>query len=242
MNSQIAQALLKQTVDQYNRIAPHFDETRNSSTDCTPLRQFVNRNDLVLDAACGNGRLTDALRGTGINLIGCDGSAELIAAAQKKYAADVAAGWVGFTRADLTALPFDTSQFNLIFCLAALHHLPSVAIRVEVLRDLHNCLRRGGLLIGTVWNLRGEPWIDRYDLAHQLQNPRRGWDVGDVEIPWKRGGETVLRYYHAFTAEELAGLLSAAHVTVRLIHYVSRELLEVSPTDAYNIIWIAEKK
>lgn len=235
-----AKHLVKQTLEQYNRIAADFDSTRSQSEDFTGLAQYVKRGDLVLDAGCGNGRLTDVLRSCEVKLIAADGSRELIARCKEKYADDVASGWVGFAVSDVLELPFDSAQFDTVFLLAVLHHIPSEAARVQLFKDLRAITKKGGLCVGTTWNLRGDEFATRYNLAEQLEHPRAGFDSGDVEIPWKASGDAVMRYCHAFTTSELRELFEKSGWTIVDVYPVTRDFVQTDTMLAHNLFWVIQ--
>lgn len=239
MNERAAAAIVQRTIAQYNRIAPDFDRTRNQSEDCSALAAYVKRGFLVLDVGCGNGRLVPVLRDTGINLIGCDASEKLIASCREKYADDMRAGWLGFTVADALTLPFDGKQFDVVFALAMLHHIPSGAMRQSLMRDLHAITKRDGRCVGTVWNLRSSAFRERYSIDEQLSKPKSGWDSGDVEIPWRASGdEEVLRYCHAFTTDELRELFESSGWHVESLYPVARDFTQTSDERAHNLFWV----
>lgn len=242
MNEHEAKGIVQATLKQYNRIAPDFNSTRSQSEDFTVLKQYVKEDDLVLDAGCGNGRLTDVLRGSGVRMIGVDGSRELIALCNEKYGADVTEGWAGFTVSDVLELPFDGKQFDTVFLLAVLHHIPSRAFRKQLFEDIHAMTKTGGLFVGTTWNLRGDEFRERYELDAQLANPGEGRDVGDVEIPWKASGEFVLRYCHAFTLEELQELAHPSQWEVVDMYPVTREFVSTDVSTAHNLFWVLKAK
>lgn len=242
MNERVARTIVQRTVAQYNRIAPDFDRTRNQSEDCSALAAYVKRGNLVLDVGCGNGRLVPVLRDAQVHMIGCDASVELVAACQEKYADDVNAGWLGFTVADVLELPFDGQQFDVVFALALLHHIPSAPLRYALMRDLHAIARRDGRCVGTVWNLRGSAFRDRYGIDAQLTKPHPGWDAGDVEIPWKAtAGDEVLRYCHAFTIEELRDLFEHTGWKIEELYPAARDLTQTDADTAHNLFWVIRR-
>lgn len=242
MKEQQAKQLITETLEQYNRIAADFDSTRSQSEDFTGLTQYVKKGDLVLDAGCGNGRLVDALRDLGINMIATDGSRELIELCKKKYADDIAAGWLGFTVSDVLDLPFDGGQFDAVFLLAVLHHIPSEALRLQLFTDLRAMTKPGGLCVGTTWNLRGTEFRERYALDEQLKTPAKGFDNGDVEIPWKASGAVVQRYCHAFTIDELRDLFEAAGWHIEDLYPVTRQFVATDADSAHNLFWVLRAK
>ncbi len=238
MKPELAQQLLKATVAQYNRIAVEFDSARSTASDFTALTRFVKPGDLVVDVACGNGRLAAAFADQEVRMIGTDGSKELITIARERYATEIEKGWLGFTVADIMELPFDHAQFDVCFFMAALHHVPSHAMRIAVMRDLKKIIKPGARVIGSVWNLRATLFTQRYDLETQLVTPRSGHDVGDVFIPWKSGGAAEERYCHAFTIEELQDLFTEVGFVIEELYPVDRMFEKVEFADSLNIFFV----
>lgn len=237
MNKQRAEQIVAQTLQQYDRISENFDSTRNTSTDFTLLSSYVKPENLVLDVGCGNGRIIDVLRDSGANLICTDGSGELVRIAQERYAADVEKGWLGFVHRDAFNLPFDSHQFDVVFMMAVMHHIPSSELRQHLMREIHGMTKKGGTFVGTTWNLRSREFAERYKLAEQLAQPRPGYDAGDVEIPWKAYGAEEMRYCHAYTLDELRALFTDTGWRVEKLYPAERTLEEVEPENAPQLFW-----
>jgi ubiquinone/menaquinone biosynthesis C-methylase UbiE len=105
--------------------AHYFDE----ATDLLRLRFERNGFDLtraaeqrVLDAGCGGGRYTVALRRLGFaEVVGVDWSPEGIAVANARVK-EVGVTGVSYRTADVLALPFGDREFDLVFSNGVLHH------------------------------------------------------------------------------------------------------------------------
>jgi SAM-dependent methyltransferase len=93
---------------------------------------------VALDAACGTGRHAKYLRARGHEVIGVDGSAEMLARARRDLPdADLREG-------DLLDLPLATASVDLVVCALALTHFSSLAAPI---RSLARVLRPGGRMI-----------------------------------------------------------------------------------------------
>ena len=233
----MADSIVRQTSRLYDRIAVDFDDNRTTSQDFTALSHYVKAQDLVLDIGCGNGRLAVALRSSSINMIGLDGSAELVKIARKNNAEDIAVGWLGFVNFSMFDMPFDGHQFDVIFMMAVLHHTPSEHLRLQLLRHIHTISKAGATFIGSVWNLRGSVFQGRYGLAAELAAPRAGYDLGDVHVPWKTHGADESRYCHAFELDELRALFEKTGWRVIRLEGVDRNFNSAKLDDALNIFW-----
>ncbi|MFB9730908.1 class I SAM-dependent methyltransferase [Ornithinimicrobium kibberense] len=97
----------------------------------------------VLDAGCGSGPLTAALRDKGADASGFDLSPAMIALARERLG-----DGVDLRVADLAArLPYDDPAFDVAVCSLALHYLQDWA---GPLGELRRVLRPGGRLVVSV--------------------------------------------------------------------------------------------
>jgi SAM-dependent methyltransferase len=98
------------------------------------------------------------------------------------------------------------SPFTRITCFAALHHIPSTELRLNLLKTVSILLAPHGRFLLSNWQFlnsarlraRIQPW-ERIGLTSA------DVDAGDYLLDWRRGGEG-LRYVRQFSEEELAGL------------------------------------
>lgn len=133
----------------YNQIASHFSRSRTVIwPDARKYTGLLQPGDSVLDLGCGNGRLLSGIK-TGVDYLGVDFSQKLLEIAKADYPNR------RFILADLTdpdlwkTLP----NFNAVFCLGVLHHLPHREQQLFVLTKIHQHLKRSGFVYLTVWNL-----------------------------------------------------------------------------------------
>jgi len=211
MKSQVVQKLKKLSQDSYNEIAAEFDATRKKYLwpEINKFSKNVNEGQKVLDAGCGNGRLLEALQDKKIEYLGIDNSTALLEKARLNYPD------YNFLEVDLSdnnnlkMTGILDKQFDFIFCIAVLQHIPSFKLRVETLKNFKQMLAPGGEIIISNWNL----WSSRKRnlIIKQFFKKIIGLnklDFGDLIFPWKSGDgkEISNRYYHAFGHVELKRL------------------------------------
>ncbi len=218
MDESTARTLLDLTTESYRRISQPFSDTRNRIwTDCTAFADDVKKGANVLDVGCGNGKLVPWLLEQGISsYTGIDLNPNFIRIAKERYPDGVC----GFFEGDILTLgqhSMGGKTFNVVLCIAVLHHLPSENMRIAALRNLKERLADGGVLIMTNWNffaLAGKKSIWRYGYERMVKRtadekyPGLSWR--DLLTHWKSGNTDEILYYHAFTARELKRLLRAA--------------------------------
>jgi tRNA (uracil-5-)-methyltransferase TRM9 len=189
------------------------------------LARIPNRNEDWLDLGCGSGALAaewvrQARQGA---YVGVDFSPQLLEEARRTVAGvDVPGLQLQFLRADLSAPKwadqFEGRKFAGVLALAVLHHLPGSALRLQVLRQVHDLLQPGGEFIHSVWQFQHSSKImaRRQDWQSAgIHNPAAQLEQGDTLLDWRHAlpeqvGQTGLRYVHLFSQQELADLAAAA--------------------------------
>lgn len=214
MDKEQANAILDLVKRNYNEIAASFDATRKKEI-WPMIRKFaaeVKDGDRILDAGCGNGRLLRALPDK-INYIGIDNSVKLIKAAKANFPGR------DFREADILDLNnVPENNFDHIFCLAVLQHIPGQELRVKFLKNLGAKLAPAGRMIVSSWNLRRQPKYRRMILKNYLLKlSGRRLPAADLIFPWHdvSGNPASERYYHAFRLRELRRLSRKAGLSVR---------------------------
>ena len=114
----------------------------------------------VLDAGCGSGVILRYLaeRFPRSQLMGCDSSDLRLAFARQTCKTF---SQITLQKADLTALPFEEGQFDMILCRYVLQHIPRDQV-LRVVQEAYRCLRPGGEFWvidcdGTLINLYPQP-------------------------------------------------------------------------------------
>lgn len=170
----------------------------------------------ILDLGCGNGELARQLanRSHEGSYTGLDFSLPLLAAAQKQPDTFT----VNFLQADLTSKDWDTilptDNYQMIFSFAALHHIPSKQLRLQIMEKIYRLLKDEGKFIHSNWqflnSLRLRARVQPWQMAGI--NPQ-DVESGDYLLDWKRGGHG-LRYVHHFEEEELSRLAEETGFTI----------------------------
>lgn len=177
---------------------------------------------LVLDFACGTGTLTVELARRGLDVIGADGSAEMLAVAREKCeAAGVSPLLLCQT---MRGLDLYGTVTGAVCTLDSLNHLQTLeGLRAAVAR-VALFLEPGGLFLFDVNTpykhtdvLAGHTFVyDREDVYCVWRNTMRGRLTVDVALDffardggvWRRSGERFAE--RAFTEEELSDALARA--------------------------------
>ncbi len=229
MNAQIVDQLVSINRKFYSDFAHAFSETRSSAqTRLDRIVAYIGDDVKVLDIGCGNGRLAERLdrEGRHLQYVGVDGSPELVKIAEthKLLLRQVDAS---FFVLDITSPHWAenlAAPFDIVVILAVLHHIPSYALRLGVLRAISDLLRPGGTLIMTNWQ------FDRVERQRKRIVP---WDVvgiaeqdleaGDALLAWKRGG-VGYRYCHLITKSEVRQMAESCGLEVVKQFYADADL------------------
>lgn len=132
----------------------------------------------ALDVGCGSGDLASLLATKADRVVGVDRSVKMIELARQRHPG-VATWLLGDVLTD--DLPLDPRGYDLVTCVACLHHLP---LRPG-LRTLAGLVRPGGLLV--VVGLH--PPVSAADLAVDAASVPANWIMGARLRRQGRGGE-----------------------------------------------------
>lgn len=167
----------------------------------------------ILDLGCGNGEFARELARHGHSgpYLGVDFSLPLLRDAESIFEGFPAK----FLQADLTGLSSNqavlaSGSWNIVTAFAALHHIPSNGLRLDILQTIRRLLSDDGKFIHSNWQFlnseklkaRIKPWEDAAVRSS-------GVDAGDYLLDWRSGGEG-LRYVHHFDEAELSALAEAS--------------------------------
>jgi alkylated DNA repair protein alkB family protein 8 len=203
MKRETAEEIIKGVKESFDLIAEDFSTTRERLwEDLKFLFDYLKKGDKVLDLGCGNGRFYPWFQEKGVAYVGIDFSSSLIEIAKKKFPEGK------FYLGNALELPFKNNEFDVLFAIALLHHIPSNELRLKVILEAKRVLKKKGILVLTVWNL----WQKRYFkyILSEFKKKILGkseLDFKDCYIPWNKGEVKVQRYCHAFTLRELKKLI-----------------------------------
>ena len=141
---------------------------------------------------------------------------------------------------DMTDLDLKDGSFDLVFCIAAFHHIPGRRLRTRSVKEMHRVLKPDGVLILTVWNLF--QWKYFKNLLSAILSfvfhfgLKYNWN--DLWIKWRSEG--LKRYYHAFLPGELLGYFKAKQWKIEEFYFV-RKGSRVKFWRSFNLVIIARK-
>jgi len=220
MNSATAARLAAINREFYDRFGASFSSTRRRIQ--PGIRRVLERlqgHESILDLGCGNGQFARELarrhhRGP---YLGLDLSLPMLREAQRgtfPFSAH-------FQQADIQELSMVAVQLSLnhpwtlITAFAVLHHIPSLHLRLNLLKSIHELLDADGRLTHSNWQfLNSERLRARIRPWESVSISPSDVDAGDHLLDW-RGGGSGLRYVHQFSEAELADL--ADRVGFRMI-------------------------
>lgn len=141
--TRFGQDKFQKTNEQWNKAAKRYTKDQEQSEFAESNRRVVKarfedlRGRKVLDLGCGYGFYTDYFQNIGADVIGVDGSANMIDIARKRYVN------CSFTICDVTQKqPFDDNTFDLVFCNQVLMDIESVEF---VFSECYRVLKSDGI-------------------------------------------------------------------------------------------------
>ena len=238
-NSEMPSAIEKQYVyDVYNKIAPHFSETRYK-----PWPQVVKFLDsledqsLVADVGCGNGKYLRCDGDGRLNMVGTDIAENLLKICKSKE------GEV-FT-ADSLKLPMKKASVDHAISIAVLHHFSNDLQRKRAIKELIRIVKPGGRVLVTVWAYEQDkkfpkqdlfvPWnlqdnFHKKNLEEGIEDEGLIKDVKPVEDEMvekykdeDKNAVVYKRYYHLFVDGELKKLLNDVPEAEMIDYFYNRD-------------------
>ncbi len=105
------------------------------------ILSYLNKNDKILDLACGYGRITIPLAKKGYNIEGIDITKDLIDYAKKKSK-------IIFKVGDMRDLPYKNENFDKIICLwSSFNHILIQKDQIKVINEIFRVLKNNGICI-----------------------------------------------------------------------------------------------
>ena len=215
MDSDTAARLIEINREFYTRFGDSFSATRHRiQPGVRRVLESLKGDESFLDLGCGNGELARELaeRGQRGSYLGVDFSLPLLREAEALPEGFSAR----FLQVDLAKLSAFSSQLSLvggwsvITAFAVLHHIPSIELRLNILRIVYQLLKTEGIFVHSNWQfLNSEKLKGRIQPWESVGMSGSEVDAGDYLLDWRSGGEG-LRYVHHFDESELDKLAKAA--------------------------------
>ena len=184
MQSDVAAKLVALNREFYQSFGKEFSATRGQvQPGVRRVLDKINSNRSILDLGCGNGSVARELarRGHRGPYVGVDFSVAMLEVARKRLP-----GNFRFYQLDLVSANLKPDQapnylvpnsYELVFCFSVLHHIPNEALRLGILKQIHNLLVDHGTFIHSEWQfLNNEKLKDRIEGGmdwKNLRNPHR---------------------------------------------------------------------
>lgn len=169
----------------YNQIAKDFDRSRVRIWPCVSkfLSKFNSGSEL-LDIGCGNGK--NIISRPDLKFKGIDLSDELVKICQKKG--------LDVIESSMTSIPLKNNSFDGFITIASYHHLSTDKDRTEALNEMYRILKIGGSGLIVVWAME------------QPKDSTFHFTKSDEFVKWtyNKTGQTFMRYYHIYSANDLA--------------------------------------
>jgi len=202
----------------YQTFAQQFSATRQRlQPGVLGILDHISDQEAVLELGCGNGQLGSELfrRGHQGLYTGLDSNADFLQIARSILPVKES---ISLVQEDLTSTEWDGSlpanRYDLILAFAVLHHIPSFALRLQILNKIYAITAPGDRFIHSEWQLlnssrlrsRIQSWAHIGITSEQVED-------GDYLIDWRSGGQG-LRYVHVFDTTELESLASETGFTI----------------------------
>ncbi len=222
MNRQTQKKLLDIVQKNYENIAQEFNETRKKELwqELKNLTKDIKIGAKVMDVGCGNGRIIDALIDKKTKYLGIDQSQNLVELARENY------GNLPNTKFCIGKIQelnlIKELNFDYVFAIAVLHHIPGTNLQIEALKQLKNKVTKNGKIIISVWRLWNKPkyrqLIIKFGLLKIIRKNKMNW--GDITFDWTRKKDATKskRYYHAFTKRSLKKITNKAGLKIEKIY------------------------
>jgi len=175
------------------------------------LPYFQGKTLKVLDVGCGNGRFGRFLEENNVKIkyVGMDNNEYLLNEAKKRLSKprlinqDIYEDW-----------KLKDRNFDVVMMLGLIHHVPGFENRVRLLKKSKSYLKKGGLLILSIWQFKKIKKFERkiidwerFKKMAEVNIDMSQLEKNDYILTWEKGIEAY-RYCHFVNDEELKKILS----------------------------------
>jgi tRNA (uracil-5-)-methyltransferase TRM9 len=216
-----AREQIKRIVETYEAIAEGFSSTRRSPwTDVLRLLGDVSGKS-VLDLGCGNGRHTVELAKRASLVVGIDLSKRLIKIAEVRVRKLGLAHKAMFVVGDVLFLPFRKASFDVVACIAVIHHIPTRGLRRRAVCEMARVLKNGGLCMITAWYRWQKRLLPNVVRGMLMKLAGLMFEFGDAYVSWKSRSKVYNRFYHLFTLNEMRELMNVEDFDIKELRLVA---------------------
>lgn len=201
MDKEYAKFLLEDVRKSYDLGAESFSLARKQNWEQMAfLFKNIKKDEKVLDIGCGNGRLFEIFKSKNAEYTGIDNSEKLVNIAKNKYRE------ADFKMGSGVNLPFKDEEFDKVYSISVLHHIPSEEFRQQFLEEARRVLKKKERLTITVWDIWKRKNIRKIIFKFSILRifKKSKLDLFDIMKPWHGGKEY---YFHCFTMFELKKLV-----------------------------------
>jgi ubiquinone/menaquinone biosynthesis C-methylase UbiE len=193
----------------YDRIAANFSTKRQRPwKEVTVFLSDLQKNEIVLDLGCGNGRHSKIITKKNAQAICLDLSFNLLKVA-RNYLSTSNEKQISLVNAEGQLLPFNDESFDRIILIAVIHHLSTKEARFELVKEATRVLKQDGMLFLSCW-LKTHPRFKKDDLRPQIEAGKK-----NVLVPWVLpNGKKIKRYYYLFNPQEFISLIEKTNLQI----------------------------
>ena len=162
-----------------------FSDTRFCLWDV--VRDFgsqFKKDDLVLDAGCGNGKNIKYFQEK-CNIMGFDYCSNLVSICKQR-------GYNVF-EANILDIPLENETFDYIMSIAVIHHLDDEKLHLQAICELMRLLKKGGQLLITLWAYESDDY-----------SKKKKFNKGHNFVKFNKS----MRYYYVYDEAMLKNMLS----------------------------------
>lgn len=182
----------KEIGEQYDIISTEFDASRNRIWNTVQL--FLTKNSdkesikTLLDVGVGNGKNVLFANKHNYSCIGIDISDKLLEICETKN--------VTVFKKDVLELdPSFLGTFDIILCIACIHHLENIELQTKAICNMIKCLKPSGKLLLSVWS---KELFNNHDTSPPKQkSDYRNFDLGPNLVEWNSKNKELMinRFY-----------------------------------------------
>ena len=182
----------------YENISKHFSNTRVYTWKW--VDDFIysqNKNNIILDIGCGNGR---NMTFSDYNFIGIDNCVGFLNICREKK--------LNVLEADMTNIPLNSNTFDSIICIASFHHLSTIELRIKCLNEIKRLIKPNCLILLSVWSIN-----------QPKKTKKIFYKYGDTIVTYNKFGKIYERYYYIFKIDEIKNLFKIVGLELKKHFY-----------------------